>query len=230
MELNGHEEQPSVRAYAATVGHVWIHGPIASGVYVNICPCQPWDGRKDCPPSCPFFSAAGNLAPSLMGFSTGKSAWLSPGPAGLSSGELLGWPCRPKVWVCPPQLLPHLWIDWASKGAGPENQKLKIPMTKNIWEESQWGSRIDRVVEARGLDPDQRMTHCNKHLQEKPHGQKVYCVTYYDILQLLWQVCFLLWEVAKAESRCGVMGRWKELGHMMWNVQRINKKLIPKCL
>jgi hypothetical protein len=91
--------------------------------------------------------------------------------------------------------------------------------TTGYLEESQWGSSIDNVAEARGLEPDQWLTAVNilKQSVDKRVYSMGHTVTYYSFLD--WDFFFLL----GAEGRSERTGRWVGLGYMMWNPQRVNK-------
>jgi hypothetical protein len=62
------------------------------------------------------------------------------------------------LWIGSTEHLPHWWTVGGCEGANSTNPKLQnlhdTGQQQDIWEESQWGYSIDRVVEARGLVPD----------------------------------------------------------------------------
>lgn len=108
----------------------------------------------------------------------------------------------PGLWIDPPQhLLMNFWSAW--RGSFHKSKITGSPWhcTATI-EESHWGSSIDSVAEARGLELD------NDSLQwtfaSKGVWTDVYTVRHTGILQLLqWGVFFflLVGEVARVESR-----------------------------
>jgi hypothetical protein len=61
----------------------------------------------------------------------------------------------PGIWIGPPHCLPHPRIARVNEGASPTDLH-DTEQNQDIQEESQWGSSLDWVAEAKGLGPDQR--------------------------------------------------------------------------
>ena len=143
----------------------------------------------------------------------------------------------------------HLWTAGMHEGAGPEEPKLlhDTGQQQDIREESQWGSGIDSIAEARGLEPGQwqvklfrqrgiyYMTHCDTqrgiyYMTHCDTQRGIYYTTRCDTLQFPQQdfiyLYFLSWRRLQGQRKD--MVRWMRLGYMVWNSQRINKKNLNK--
>jgi hypothetical protein len=115
------------------------------------------------------------------------------------------------------------------EASGPTDPKVQDPhdtgQQEDIQEESQWASSLDRVAEARGLEPDQwvvAVNMCKQRGVDRAYtvGHTVTCYSFYN--EILF---FSVWgEIARVEGRYKGRGRWVELGCMVWNSQRTNAK------
>jgi hypothetical protein len=87
------------------------------------------------------------------------------GPDGVGLGELSGWPTlipprpRSRALKCPTLTsTPHMNCRSMGRGQSYRSKVSRLPCSGqqwDIWEESQWGSSINAVAEARDLEADQ---------------------------------------------------------------------------
>jgi hypothetical protein len=168
---------------AAAKGLIWVCDSNTAGVCVHVYgSCVDMSPKAHCPKGnvdvCGLdwchclcvFSMCPPLPPPLA------LSWLHPspgwyrrtGPGRTGLGDLVGWPTQlppkpkfsPMSWPIPtstPSMgCRNAWRDqsYRSKGSGSVQQQ-------DIWEDSRWGSSIDSIVEARGLQPNQWLIAAN---------------------------------------------------------------------
>jgi hypothetical protein len=124
----------------------------------------------------------------------------------------------------------HLWTAGMHEGAGPEEPKLlhDTGQQQDIREESQWGSGIDSIAEARGLEPGQwqvklfrqrgiyYMTHCDTqrgiyYMTHCDTQRGIHCMTHWhtkgnSLYDILWHtkgyiLYDTLWHPAVSTAR-----------------------------
>jgi hypothetical protein len=120
-----------------------------------------------------------------------------------------------------------------------QNQKLQsfhnTGQQQNDLDESWWGSSIDNVTEARGLEKEKWLLAMDICQQEYTmwytmthhsfHSEISFGFFFLCFLGVCCCCCFcfvLIGEVVSAEGRFGGTGRWVGLWCMMWNSQRID--------
>jgi hypothetical protein len=139
------------------------HSRVCLGVYVCVCVCV-----CVCVPAPRAWMRAEELTLLLSDCYIGWASWGSAGELALVVWIQESWWADQfsYYWcpdlglgVVPSQHLPHLWTARSHEGASPADPKLQdlhdTEQQQDSWEESWWWSGIDRIAEARGIEPHQ---------------------------------------------------------------------------